>query len=89
MQDLDLSFLKEWIGPFSWYSSHPLDIKRFNRSLKKTIDINVGKNITKEDIEAYILKEATVTFPDIEKYADKYSSKADDIITYLKDTADM
>tara|TARA_R110002049_G_scaffold285233_1_gene466031 strand:+ start:2756 stop:3034 length:279 start_codon:yes stop_codon:yes gene_type:complete len=76
-----------WAGVPTWYTSHPLDEKRFNSAIHTLIE-TVGTDITHAQFEEALRRHVSNNPPTLgeptewDKLIDQYSDKAMAIISY-------
>lgn len=79
--------ISSWASVSTWYTSHPLDERRFNEAIANLVN-TVGSNIQREDFEAALMNHANGTSPTLgspsawDEYVSDFTDKAMVIIEY-------
>ncbi len=83
--------LKPWMQVDTWHTSHPLDDKRFHKSLQSAFS-EFGSSIAHEDFKEameYLVETGVASKLEVgylENCIDDSASKAEHIASYLSDT---
>jgi len=77
----------EWLKIDTWYTMHPLDEKRFHNAIK--ICYNEFKRYISEEQIKTAINNVIGNNIDMENSIDRYSKKADCILSYLSDINEM
>lgn len=76
-----------WASVSTWFTSHPLDERRFNDAIANLIN-TVGTNIQREDFEAALMRHASGTTPTLgspsewDEYVSDFTDKAMVIVEF-------